>query len=330
MRAMRQFLITLILVWTAASIGAFVYSQQQHIPHALVVALLPAILLEVGLYLMPGFEGVRRLFDGLAGKRTRAALLVVSAVTPYLIESTATTTFRPVAFVSLLAVTACAAFWYALLKPSVASDVGFLLFMAVVYMSRAFPEIYVRPAPHLQIEILGKLMWIRLGVMSVLSLRRIENVRFGFLPTLAEWRTGIVQFLLFLPVAVVAAYILKFARFHPHPWLWWQFLLFVPGTFLGFLWVVALSEEFFFRGLLLQTISQRFHSKNAGLVISSVVFGSAHLLFPSFPFPNWRFAIIAGLAGLFYGVAYLQTRSIRASMVTHALVVTAWKSLFAG
>jgi hypothetical protein len=34
------------------------------------------------------------------------------------------------------------------------------------------------------------------------------------------------------------------------------------------------------------------------------------------------------VAGVFYGLAFRQARSIRASMVTHALTVTTWRMLF--
>ncbi|MDP9115318.1 MAG: hypothetical protein M3O20_16765 [Acidobacteriota bacterium] len=37
---------------------------------------------------------------------------------------------------------------------------------------------------------------------------------------------------------------------------------------------------------------------------------------------------MAAVAGVFYGLAYRQARSIRASMVTHALTVTAWRLFF--
>jgi hypothetical protein len=45
-------------------------------------------------------------------------------------------------------------------------------------------------------------------------------------------------------------------------------------------------------------------------------------------FPNWRFALMAAVAGLFYGLAFRAAGSIRASMVTHALVVATWRALF--
>jgi hypothetical protein len=33
---------------------------------------------------------------------------------------------------------------------------------------------------------------------------------------------------------------------------------------------------------------------------------------------------------VFYGIAFLKAQSVRASMVTHALVVTTWRMFFAG
>jgi membrane protease YdiL (CAAX protease family) len=327
MKPMRQFL-TLIFVWTAASVAAFFYSQQQHISTPLLYALLPAFLLEIGLYVMPGSERARRIFDQLGGKPARAFLLAAGAVTPYLIESAQTRTFKTTAFLMLLGLVLVAAFWYVFLKPGLFPDLLYLGFMGSVYLSSAFRQIYIRPEPHIQVEILGKLMWIRLGIMAVLSLRRLENVRFGFLPASAEWRIGIEQFLYFLPVGALAAHVLRFAQFHPVRLIWWKYLIFIPAIFLGVLWVVALAEEFFFRGFLQQTLARALGSNTAGLVLASALFGSAHLPYRSFA--NWRLAILAAMAGIFYGLAFLKARSIRASMVTHALVVTVWKSLFAG
>jgi len=102
--------------------------------------------------------------------------------------------------------------------------------------------------------------------------------------------------------------------------------VFAIATFFGVLWVVALSEEFFFRGLLQQWTSKWMSSETAGLIVTSLLFGAVHLWFR--PFPNWRLAVLAAIAGVFYGLAFQRARSIRASMVTHALVVTTWRVFF--
>jgi membrane protease YdiL (CAAX protease family) len=98
------------------------------------------------------------------------------------------------------------------------------------------------------------------------------------------------------------------------------------ATFFGTLWVIALGEEFFFRGLLQQWATGWLKSEWGGLALTSLLFGAAHLWFRDFP--NWRFAIVAAVAGLFYGLAFRQAKSIRASMVTHALTVTTWRIFF--
>ena len=38
--------------------------------------------------------------------------------------------------------------------------------------------------------------------------------------------------------------------------------------------------------------------------------------------------LLAAVAGFFYGRAYVEARSVRAAMVTHALVNTTWRMLF--
>ncbi len=288
--------------------------------------MLPAFLVEFAFYLAPGFADVRLAFEQLGSKPVRAALLAASAVIPYLIESLGTGTFLFSSLLALLAVVLVASFWYSWIRPSIPADLLFLAFMAAVYLSKLFDQTFARPAPHVALDILGRLMWIRLGLMAVLSLRSMEDARFGFVPTPREWGIGVRQYLFFLPVGAAIAYLLHFAHFRPPTLEWWKFALLVIGTFLAFLWVVALAEEFFFRAFLQQLLARGMRSETIGLIFASVLFGLAHLAFR--PFPNWRFAIIGGIAGVFYGLAFLQAGSMRASMVTHALVVTTWRVFF--
>src|SRR5579872_1601777 len=103
MKPMRQFLITLLLIWAAASTVAYLYSQEQHIPRTLLFALLPAFLVEIGLYVMPGFEAARKFFDALGPKALRGGLLVASGIAPYLLESWRLGNFRFESFLILVA-----------------------------------------------------------------------------------------------------------------------------------------------------------------------------------------------------------------------------------
>jgi membrane protease YdiL (CAAX protease family) len=229
-------------------------------------------------------------------------------------------------FLELTAVVLIAAFWYVCVPRGLPWDLLFLAFMAAVYLNRPFDRIYGHAAPHVALGILGQLMWIRVGLIAVLSLRALEDSRFGFVPSRQEWLVGIQHYLYFLPVGAALGYWERFARFHLQPMEWWKFPLVLVGTFAGILWVVALAEEFFFRAFLQQVLARRLHSETFGLLVASVLFGLAHLPFRKFP--NWRVAIIAGVLGLFCGLALIKARSVRASMVTHALVVTTWRMFF--
>jgi membrane protease YdiL (CAAX protease family) len=328
MKRMRQFLTTLLVVWAAACIATYVYSQQQNIPSWIALAVLPAFLVELAFYLVIGFAAVRKAFDGLGSKPFRAALLSASAVTPYLIESTLTGTFQISSFFLLLAMALAASFWYVWISRSMPADLLFLVLLGAVYLSKGFDQIYGKPLPHVALGILGRLMWIRVAIMAILSLRSVdEDNRFGFVPTAREWGVGALHYLYFLPVGVVLGYALRFASFRLPEFEWWKIVLLAIGTFLAFLWVVGLSEEFFFRGFLQRLLARGFHSEVLGLIVASIIFGLAHLPFRQFP--NWRFAILAGAAGIFYGLAFLKANSVRASMVTHALLVTTWRVFFA-
>jgi membrane protease YdiL (CAAX protease family) len=174
----------------------------------------------------------------------------------------------------------------------------------------------------LALSVLGVSMWVRTGILATLSIRRMEGIGFGFIPRGREWLLGGRYYLYFLPVGLVLAVVLAFVR-PEAPALSIRTVLLAVGTFLGVLWVLALSEEFFFRGILQQQLSRAMRNEWGGLVVASVLFGLVHLPFRQFP--NWRFALLATVAGVFYGLAYMRGRSIRPAMVTHALVVTTWK-----
>ncbi len=324
---MRQFLIALVVVWTAACIAAYLYSSQQNIPAGLAAALLPAFLIEIALYLAPGFQAARRWFEQLGSTSVRAGLLTAGAAIPYVVATIGIGSFNFPKLCLLVALAGVASFWYVALKKSALADLVFLLFMAAVYMSRVFGWIYPHATPRLPLNILGHLMWIRVGIMSILSIRGFENIKFGFLPSRTDWRTGVQSYLFFLPIAGIAGYALNYLHFRPLAMAWWKYTALAVLTFAGMLWVVAAGEEFFFRGFLQQTLAKRLHSEIAGLIVASLMFGLVHLPFRAFP--NWRMVALTSILGLFCGLALMRARSIRAAMVTHALAATTFRLFFA-
>ena len=316
--ARKNFLLTVALVWVSACIAAYFYSQKYNIPASIVSAVLPALLLELAFYLAPGFEAPRRWLGN-------PTVLWISALAPYMIASVALGSFAWLPFASLVAITGVLTFWFVWMPRAVWADLAFLAIAAAVYMSKAFALIYAAPSKHVPLDFLGKLMWIRLGMLLILTIRGVP-VRVGFWPSRKEWRAGALHFAAFLPLGVLLSYAIGFARFQPAQVLWWRWPLLALGSFCAFLWVVALSEEFFFRGVLQPLLVRSLGSQTGGLLFTSLLFGLVHLPFKAFP--NWRFALLSGVAGIFYGLAYRRAGGVRASMVCHALVVTTWRLFF--
>jgi membrane protease YdiL (CAAX protease family) len=88
----------------------------------------------------------------------------------------------------------------------------------------------------------------------------------------------------------------------------------------------AWPEEFLFRGLLQNTLSRAMKSDNGGWILASILFGASHL--PNNGFPNWRYALLATIAGLFYGRAWRKTGSLLPAALVHMLVDATWHFLF--
>ena len=88
------------------------------------------------------------------------------------------------------------------------------------------------------------------------------------------------------------------------------------------LFFIALPEELFFRGLLLNLLERRIGTQRA-LLVTSLLFGLAHFNKRAVYF-NWRYVILAAVAGVFYGQAWLASRRVLTSSITHATVDTVW------
>lgn len=265
---------------------------------------------------------VRERVEQALSAPLRAAATTASAAPAYILYALGTGQFSFRSLTLILLLAAIASFWYVVLPKRPSFDLLFLVFLGSVYLLKCFQILYPNPLPRTYANVLGTLMWVRIGMMAVLSLRQMGGIGFGFIPRREDWWTGFRFYLYFLPFGIGLALALNFLRPDPIP-LSVKTIGVAIATFLGTLWVLAAMEEVFFRGLLQQILARELGGAVKGLIVASVLFGLVHLPYRSFP--NWRFALLATIAGLFYGAAYRRARSVRASMVTHALVVTTWR-----
>jgi membrane protease YdiL (CAAX protease family) len=325
-RAFRPFFTVLACTWVALLIAANVYSRQFPTSPWIIGALLPALAFELFCYLAALFVETRTWLAAFRPARTQAAILWVSAPIPYLIFSLSAGTFHRNAFYLLVGLAAVFSFWYALLPRRVAYDCGFLAVAAAPIITRVFSRIYISPDRHVHAEILGQLMWIRLGVAALLVLREWDPGAFGLWPNGREWRTGTLYYCAAVIPLVLLALASHDVRWQPLTGEWWRIAAIALGTFFGFFWVIALSEELFFRGVIARALLDHLPSPALAVVLSAIVYGCAHLWFRGFP--DWRRAAVAALLGIFCGFAYAQTRSVKVPMITHALVVTTLRLFF--
>jgi uncharacterized protein len=272
-----------------------------------------AFLIEFPFYLLPGFHP-----DWLKHPHALAA----SCVLPYLVYAIPTGQFRLTACLTLVLIAVLLSYWYKVLPKVPVVDVLFIALAASLYIAKVFDSIYLSPIPKLQFSVLGHIMLIRTCALAMLAIRGGITAEYRFLPRQNEAISGLRWFAFMLPVVSAALWAAGLWHFKTNPNL--------PvgvATFFGILWVTALSEEFFFRGLIQQWLGEWTHSAVIAIAIASLLFGSVHLGW-NHSFPNWRFAAVVSVFGVFCGLCFRQTRSVQASMITHALGATIYKVFF--
>ena len=170
--------------------------------------------------------------------------------------------------------------------------------------------------------VLAVLLCVSVAIATFLLLRRIRGVGYsiGWGPS---WPLHVLgSFALFGCIAIPLGHVLRFIEFSPH-WAAWKTL---PLTSLGILFFTAWPEEFLFRGLLQNMLSRASQSDLAGWWTASVLFGFSHIT--NGGFPNWRYVLLASIAGLFYGWTWRKTGSIFAAALVHAAVDMTWHFMF--
>lgn len=165
---------------------------------------------------------------------------------------------------------------------------------------------------------LSKLIFVDAGLYGYLVIRPIGNIGFDWR---ARWRDlgiGLREFAFFTPIAIALGLATAFLHIHQTPGNPAQFL----AGWLFTIFFIAMPEELFFRGLLLNLIERHLGTRWA-LAITAVLFGLAHFNKRAAYF-NWRYVILAAIAGVFYGRAWLDRRRLLTSSITHATVDTVW------
>ena len=191
-------------------------------------------------------------------------------------------------------------------------------FLVLVVLGLAVDLRWFEPAwpPHL--AVFNKMLLLDAGIYGFLAVRRLEGAGFDLRLRLADLRIGLRELGLYAPIAIALGLGLGFLHFHAyvptasHVVLGWVFTFFF----------IAVPEELFFRGWM-QNLLERRIGRHRALLTTAALFGLSHFNKRAVHF-NWRYVVLAALAGIFYGRAWRQERRVGASAITHASVDTLW------
>ena len=170
--------------------------------------------------------------------------------------------------------------------------------------------------PHL--AIFNKILLLDAGIYGFLLIRQLEGAGFDLRLRLKDLAIGLREVVFYTPIALALGLSLGFLHFHPG----WPAPSQAAVAWIFTFFFIAVPEELFFRGWLQNLLEKRM-GRYGALFLTACLFGLAHFNKRAAHF-NWRYVLLAALAGIFYGRAWRQQRRVGASAVTHATVDTIW------
>ncbi len=165
---------------------------------------------------------------------------------------------------------------------------------------------------------------ILLGLAIFLGYRSLDGMKYCW-PSTRDVRYAALGFVLTAPVLIAVGRAIDFIPpYHAPagPWHRW------PVAFLVILVGTGLPEEILFRCLVQNGLMLRFGSGFRTLFAAGLIFGCAHLDNGPQPAPNWRYMILATLAGCAYGKVFQKGSSVWSSALFHALVDVTKHAIF--
>ena len=261
---------------------------------------------------------------GSAGRLPVAAQIVLPSLlcVPYLIVSISTGSF----FVAWLAL-------YALLPVAIAGILHAagedgenrpvwprLLILAVLGLAVDLRWFEAAWPAHL--AVFNKILLLDAGLYGFVALYPLQGTGFDLRLRARDLRIGLREFVFYLPVALVLGLGLGFLHRHGFGEGIGAVLLRFGEAWIFTFFFIAVPEELFFRGWV-QNLLERRLGRRSALVVTAVLFGLSHFNKRAHYF-NWRYVLLAAIAGVFYGRAWREERRVGASSVTHATVDSVW------
>jgi hypothetical protein len=281
------------------------------------------LLLLVGLWLIPAFpawrERAQRRFAGLQGALVGWVLLLA----PYCVYALGTGDFSVTALARLAGMASAPMLIFAVFPVRSPEKLAWqdgvaLIWLATPVLARWLGGLWNVPV---NLDFMARLYVVVVGAWSYLIIRGTEGAGYEARFSAGIARAALLNLALFSVIGIPLGLALNFIGWNPHWQGAWQFFFDCVTIFV----FIAIPEELFFRGLLQNLLEGSWGSRYGAQAVAAVLFGLMHILHG---FPNWRYVLMASIAGWFYGSAWRSTRSLAASGTAHALVDAIWRTWF--
>jgi membrane protease YdiL (CAAX protease family) len=288
------------------------------------VSLYACLLLLFAFWLAPGFAVSRGWLASRLRGTKRAASCAGLFLVPYLVYAAGTGDFRWPAIAKLAIFAFLPFVLYAALPikdPQCLhwQDLIILIWLGLPVFAGKMRGVWNVP---LNLDFMARVFIVAVGAWAVLIWRGLEGAGYEFRCSRPILRAALINLLGFSVIAIPVGFAIDFIAWRPRWHGPWSFAFDLLTIFL----FIAISEELYFRGVIQNLLESTWRSRYGGQAAASLLFGFSHIQHA--PFPNWRYVILASIAGWFYGTAYRQTRSLMASAATHALVDAIWRTWF--
>ena len=286
---------------------------------ALALLLVPIPLFSIGWIV----ERLRRLVDGRPGV---TVLLAAGLVCPYLLYWAFPGNANPGGLFRLIVYAGAATFLALALPRGRMGDPGDVLVVLAIWLPIEFW--FLDPAfpwpPGGSGGLLASVLGLDLLLFLMLVVRRFEGacytLRFGS----RDLGVAIAGFAAFALVGIPIGLGTGFIALRPDAPGPLEIVMVGVGVFL----FTGIPEEVLFRGFIQVFLERWIGRPYPALLTASLLFGAAHL--NNGPVPDWRYFLLATLAGLAYGFVFQRTRRIGAAAITHMLVDATWSLVFDG
>lgn len=291
---------------------------------SLVATIAALVLLLLPYFLLGTTDLAARLATWLETRRTRVLVLLALPLVPYLIYASGTGTFSGFAILKLagLVLLPLGLLLWANRTGSPPNLLDGLAVLAVwlPHELGGLRDIWLWPAGGSGYA-LNQILGVDLTVILFVSIRRLEGVGYSLAIRRNDLKEAFWNLLMFACIGIPLGRGTGFiAPAHAV-----GSLLEWAVQFLGIFLAIAVPEELLFRGLM-QNLLRKLVPSTYALLVASVIFGLSHL--NNGPAPDWRYVVLASIAGFFYGRAYQRSGSLMAAALVHAGVDTIWREVF--